>query len=98
MTGYMDRDTARFAEELAERCPGGSEGDGSQPGRTERIGQCAAQVPAPHDFSVRDPHSGKGEARFRIAGPERRQPLDMADQTGLCCTQGERPVDLQLGH
>src|SRR5215831_9565765 len=83
MTGQMDRDTARFAQELAERGPGGSEGDGPQLGRVKRIGQCAAQVPAPHHFSVRDPDPCKGEARFWIAGAERRQPLDMADQPGL---------------
>ena len=97
MAGDVDSGTTRFAKELAERGPDGPERDGSQPSRVERIGQCAAQMTAPDEFGMRYAHAGQGEAGLRIAGPERRQPVDVADQFGLSGAERKRYINPQFG-
>lgn len=97
MTGDVDSGTARLGEKLAERCPGGAEGDGPQTGSVERVGQRAAQVTAADGLGVDHPHTGKDEAWLRVAGAEWRQSLDMTDQFSLGGRKGERCVNPQLG-
>jgi len=98
MTGDMDRGSARLGEKLAERCPGGPECDRPQPICIQGIGKHAAQMIACHDFGVDNPHTGESKARLRIAGAERRQLLDMADQLRPSRTESERRIDPQFGH
>ena len=98
MAGDMDRRTARFGEELAERRPGDPEGDRPQPNRIERIREGAAQMPVPDRLDVDDAQRGEDKARLGIAGAERRQPVDVVNQLALRRGDREHRVDPQLGH
>ncbi len=79
----MDRRTPRLGEESAEGYFGSPKGNPAQPRFTQRIGQRAAQMPAPDGFGVDHPHAGKGQSRFGIASAEGRQPGDVVDQRAL---------------
>ena len=83
MAGDMNRRPLGPGKELAEGHFGSPKGNPAQPRFPQRIGQRAAQMPAPHSFGMDHPHTGKGEARFGIPGAERRQPSDVVDQRAL---------------
>src|SRR5207302_3037708 len=73
-----------------------AKGNPAQPRFTQRIGQGAAQMPAPDRFGVDHPYTGKGQSRFGIASAKGRQPGDVVDQRTLRRGKRERCVDAEF--